>query len=58
MADDKQTERLTSGGDEILLGDTAVLTRLDKAIAWAANFRYFPIPSRLRAARWSTCRSR
>ena len=35
MAEDKQTEGLAQGGDEILLGDTAVLTRLDKAIGWA-----------------------
>src|SRR5258707_5651699 len=31
-------------GDEILLGDTAVLTRLDKAIGWARKFSIFPYP--------------
>jgi NADH-quinone oxidoreductase subunit B len=30
--------------DEILLGDTAVLTRLDKAIGWARKFSIFPYP--------------
>ena len=36
---------LESGsGDEILLGDTAVLTRLDKAIGWARKFSIFPYP--------------
>ncbi len=44
MADDKQTEGLAQGGDEILLGDTAVLTRLDKAIGWARKFSIFPYP--------------
>ncbi len=58
MADDKQSEGLSQGGDEILLGDTAVLTRLDKAIGGRANFRFFRIRSRPHAARWSTCRSR
>src|ERR1700720_4537632 len=33
-----------SKGDEILLGDTAVLTRLDKAIGWARKFSIFPYP--------------
>ena len=31
-------------GDEILLGDTAVLTRLDKALGWARKFSIFPYP--------------
>jgi NADH-quinone oxidoreductase subunit B len=31
-------------GDEALLGDAAVLTRLDKAIAWARKFSIFPYP--------------
>src|SRR5262249_60609858 len=31
-------------GDEALLGDTAVLTRVDKAIAWARKFSIFPYP--------------
>src|SRR6201988_97282 len=31
-------------GEEILLGDTAVLTRLDKAIGWARKFSIFPYP--------------
>ena len=44
MAGDTHTERLTQGGDEILLGDTAVLTRLDKAIGWARKFSIFPYP--------------
>src|SRR5258708_40355707 len=34
----------SSKGDEILLGDTAVLTRLDKAIGWARKFSIFPYP--------------
>jgi NADH-quinone oxidoreductase subunit B len=33
-----------SKGDEILLGDAAVLTRLDKAIGWARKFSIFPYP--------------
>jgi len=41
---DNTTEVLKQGGDEILLGDTAVLTRLDKAIAWARKFSIFPYP--------------
>ena len=44
MADNKQTEGLAQGGDEILLGDTAILTRLDKAIGWARKFSIFPYP--------------
>src|SRR5579862_1367728 len=31
-------------GDEILLGDTAVLTRLDKALGWARKYSIFPYP--------------
>src|SRR5260370_8401430 len=34
----------SSKGDEILLGDTAVLTRLDKALGWARKFSIFPYP--------------
>jgi NADH-quinone oxidoreductase subunit B len=30
--------------DEALLGDTALLTRLDKAVAWARKFSIFPYP--------------
>ena len=33
-----------SKSEEILLGDTAVLTRLDKAIGWARKFSLFPYP--------------
>jgi NADH-quinone oxidoreductase subunit B len=33
-----------SKGEEIMLGDTAVLTRLDKAVAWARKFSIFPYP--------------
>jgi NADH-quinone oxidoreductase subunit B len=33
-----------SQGDAALLGDTAVLTRLDKAIGWARKFSIFPYP--------------
>jgi NADH-quinone oxidoreductase subunit B len=43
MPDSKQIEGF-SKGDEILLGDTAVLTRLDKAIGWARKFSIFPYP--------------
>ncbi len=42
MAD--QEASALSKGEEILLGDTAVLTRLDKAIAWARKFSIFPYP--------------
>lgn len=31
-------------GDSAILGDTAVLTRLDKAVAWARKFSIFPYP--------------
>ncbi len=43
MPESKQIEGLAHG-DEILLGDTAVLTRLDKAIGWARKFSIFPYP--------------
>jgi NADH-quinone oxidoreductase subunit B len=33
-----------SQGEAALLGDTAVLTRLDKAIGWARKFSIFPYP--------------
>src|SRR5260370_24573140 len=36
--------RESAQGDEILLGDAAVLTRLDKAIGWARKFSIFPYP--------------
>ena len=43
-------------GEEILLGDTAVLTRLDKAIGWARKFSIFPYPfaTACCAMRWFT----
>lgn len=31
-------------GEEIILGDTAILTRFDKAIGWARKFSIFPYP--------------
>ena len=34
----------SSKGDENMLGDTAVLTRLDKALGWARKFSIFPYP--------------
>jgi NADH-quinone oxidoreductase subunit B len=34
----------SSKGEEIILGDTAVLTRLDKALGWARKFSIFPYP--------------
>ena len=43
MADIKETKPARSG-DEVLLADAAVLTRLDKAIAWARKFSIFPYP--------------
>ncbi len=43
MADIKASDQI-SKGDEILLADAAVLTRLDKAIAWARKFSIFPYP--------------
>ena len=43
MADNLQ-RRESLQGDEILLGDAAVLTRLDKAIGWARKFSIFPYP--------------
>jgi NADH-quinone oxidoreductase subunit B len=33
-----------SGGDAAALGDAAVLTRMDKAVAWARKFSIFPYP--------------
>ncbi len=43
MADNNRAQAL-SAGDEALLGDTAMLTRLDKAIGWARKFSIFPYP--------------
>jgi NADH-quinone oxidoreductase subunit B len=43
MAEAKNDSAL-SKGEEILLGDTAVLTRVDKAIGWARKFSIFPYP--------------
>jgi NADH-quinone oxidoreductase subunit B len=43
MAEAKNESAL-SKGEEILLGDTAVLTRVDKAIGWARKFSIFPYP--------------
>ncbi|MGC1676486.1 MAG: hypothetical protein WA740_03035, partial [Candidatus Binataceae bacterium] len=43
MADIKASDQ-RSKGDEILLADAAVLTRLDKAIGWARKFSIFPYP--------------
>ncbi|MFZ0888869.1 MAG: NADH-quinone oxidoreductase subunit NuoB [Candidatus Binataceae bacterium] len=43
MAESQQAREL-SKNEEILLGDTAVLTRLDKAIGWARKFSIFPYP--------------
>jgi NADH-quinone oxidoreductase subunit B len=43
MADPTQAQGLTKN-EEILLGDTAMLTRLDKAVAWARKFSIFPYP--------------
>jgi NADH-quinone oxidoreductase subunit B len=31
-------------GEQAILGDSAVLTRLDKAVAWARKFSIFPYP--------------
>jgi NADH-quinone oxidoreductase subunit B len=31
-------------GEESILGDTAILTRIDKAVAWARKFSIFPYP--------------
>ncbi len=33
-----------SRGDAAALGDAAVLTRMDKAVAWARKFSIFPYP--------------
>ncbi len=43
MADDNRAQAL-SKGDDVLLGDAAILTRLDKAIGWARKFSIFPYP--------------
>ena len=43
MTDVKTVSEL-SKGEEILLGDTAFLTRLDKAIGWARKYSIFPYP--------------
>ncbi len=43
MAGNNRAQAL-SAGDEVLLGDTAILTRLDKAIGWARKFSIFPYP--------------
>jgi NADH-quinone oxidoreductase subunit B len=43
MTDKAQPQGL-SNGEAALLGDTAVLTRLDKAIGWARKFSIFPYP--------------
>jgi NADH-quinone oxidoreductase subunit B len=43
MAEAKNDSAL-SKGEEILLGETAVLTRVDKAIGWARKFSIFPYP--------------
>ncbi len=42
MTDDKHPSGLK--GDEVMIGDTAILTRLDKAIGWARKFSIFPYP--------------
>ena len=34
----------SNGGEEELLGNEVVLTRLDKAIGWARKFSFFPYP--------------
>lgn len=39
-----QDIKTMSKGDEVLLGDTAILTRLDKALGWARKFSIFPYP--------------
>src|SRR3989475_10884373 len=36
--------RLATSGEEALLGDAVVLTRLDKAIGWARKYSIFPYP--------------
>ncbi len=41
---DARNSAALSKGEEVMLGDTAVLTRLDKAIAWARKFSIFPYP--------------
>ena len=36
--------RLATSGEQALLGDAVVLTRLDKAIGWARKYSIFPYP--------------
>ena len=43
MANAKQVSGIGKG-DEVMLGDTAILTRLDKAVGWARKFSIFPYP--------------
>jgi NADH-quinone oxidoreductase subunit B len=43
MADNTQGNAL-SKGDEIMIADTVVLTRLDRALGWARKFSIFPYP--------------
>ena len=43
MNHNDQSSRLDKG-DSAILGDTAYLTRLDKAVAWARKFSIFPYP--------------
>jgi len=35
---------VSNRGEESILGDTAILTRIDKAVAWARKFSIFPYP--------------
>jgi NADH-quinone oxidoreductase subunit B len=43
MAATTQAHQLTTN-EQVLLGDAALLTRLDKALAWARKFSIFPYP--------------
>jgi NADH-quinone oxidoreductase subunit B len=43
MAERNNSNEL-SKGDEAVLADAAILTRVDKAIAWARKFSIFPYP--------------
>src|SRR2546425_9239081 len=36
--------RLATSGEEALLGDAVVVTRLDRAIGWARKYSIFPYP--------------
>jgi NADH-quinone oxidoreductase subunit B len=38
------TPRLATSGDESLLADAVVVTRLDRAIGWARKYSIFPYP--------------